>query len=51
MELARRGRERRLNVEKYWQLILSGVGTVGRPASGSASAETGYRWKRWRLPC
>lgn len=46
MELARRGRKRRLGVEEeYWQLILAGVGTVEACNLVGIGRKTGYRWR------
>jgi transposase, IS30 family len=40
--VARRGRKRQLDVEsRYWQLLLSGVGTV----EARRRRKTGYRWR------
>jgi IS30 family transposase len=49
MELARRGRKRRLGVEdEYWQLILAGVGTVEACKLVGIGRKTGYRWRAER---
>jgi IS30 family transposase len=49
MELARRGRKRRLGVEdEYWQLILEGVGTVDACKLVGIGRKTGYRWRAER---
>lgn len=49
MELARRGRKRRLGVEdEYWQLILNGVGTVEACQLVGIGRKTGYRWRAER---
>jgi len=42
----RRGRKRQLDVEsRYWQLILSGVGTVEACRAVGITRKTGYRWR------
>ncbi len=44
--MARRGRKRRLEIEtRYWELILSGVGTVEACQAVGIGRETGYRWR------
>ena len=49
MELARRGRKRRLGIEdEYWQLILTGVGTVEACRLVGIGRKTGYRWRSER---
>jgi transposase, IS30 family len=49
MELARRGRKRRLRIEdEYWQLILAGVGTVEACKLVGIGRKTGYRWRAER---
>ena len=49
MELARRGRKRRLGIEdEYWQLILTGVGTVEACKLVGIGRKTGYRWRAER---
>jgi transposase len=49
MELARRGRKRRLGIEdEYWQLIRSGVGTVEACRLVGIGRKTGYRWRAER---
>lgn len=46
MEMARRGRKRRLGTEdEYWQLILAGVGTVEACKLVGIGRKTGYRWR------
>ena len=46
MEMARRGRKRRLGIEdEYWQLILSGIGTVEACKLVGIGRKTGYRWR------
>jgi transposase, IS30 family len=46
MELARRGRKRRLGVEdEYWHLIMAGVGTVEACKLVGIGRKTGYRWR------
>lgn len=46
MELARRGRKRRLGIEdEYWQLIRAGVGTVEACRRVGVGRKTGYRWR------
>ncbi len=43
--MARRGPKRRLDVESaYWQLVLSGVGTVEACRIVGIGRKTGYRW-------
>lgn len=47
--MARRGRKRRLTLEdEYWQLILSGLGTVEACARLGIGRKTGYRWRAER---
>jgi DNA-binding CsgD family transcriptional regulator len=42
----RRGRKRQLEVEsRYWQLLLSGVGTVQARRLVGITRKTGYRWR------
>lgn len=49
MELARRGRKRRLGIEdQYWELIRSGVGTVEACRQVGVGRKTGYRWRAER---
>jgi transposase, IS30 family len=49
MELARRGRKRRLGIEdEYWQLILAGMGTVEACRLVGVGRKTGYRWRAER---
>src|SRR5690606_13751092 len=44
--MGRRGRKRQLDVEsRYWQLILSGVGTVEACRAVGIGRKTGYRWR------
>jgi hypothetical protein len=44
--MARRGRKRQLDAESlYWQLILSGVGTVAACKEAGIGRKTGYRWR------
>jgi transposase, IS30 family len=44
--MARRGRKRQLDAESlYWQLILSGVGTVEACREVGIGRKTGYRWR------
>lgn len=44
--MARRGRKRRLETESlYWQLIISGVGTVQACQEAGIGRKTGYRWR------
>jgi IS30 family transposase len=44
--MGRRGRKRRLDVESaYWQLVLSGVGTVEACKKLGIGRKTGYRWR------
>jgi IS30 family transposase len=44
--MGRRGRKRQLDVEsRYWQLILSGVGTVEACRAVGITRKTGYRWR------
>ena len=44
--MARRGRKRRLEIEtQYWQLILSGMGTVEACQAVGVGRKTGYRWR------
>jgi hypothetical protein len=44
--MARRGRKRQLDVEtQYWQLLLSGVGTVEACRQVGIGRKTGYRWR------
>lgn len=46
VEMARRGRKRRLGIEdEYWQLILAGVGTVEACRLVGIGRKTGYRWR------
>jgi IS30 family transposase len=46
MTMARRGRKRRLGIEdEYWQLILTGVGTVEACKMVGIGRKTGYRWR------
>src|SRR5882762_7311303 len=43
--MARRGRKRRLDLESwYWQLIMSGMGTVEACKIVGIGRKTGYRW-------
>ena len=50
--MGRRGRKRQLAVEdKYWQLILSGVGTVEACRRVGVTRKTGYRWLVGDPPC
>jgi len=47
--MGRRGRKRQLAVEdEYWQLILSGVGTVEACRRVGVTRKTGYRWRAER---
>lgn len=47
--MARRGRKRRLGIEdEYWQLILTGVGTVEACKLVGIGRKTGYRWRAER---
>jgi transposase-like protein len=49
MELARRGRKRRLGIEdEYWQLIRSGVGPVEACRLVGIGRKTGYRGRAER---
>ncbi len=49
MKLGRRGRKRRLGIEdEYWQLILSGIGTVEACKLVGVGRKTGYRWRAER---
>ena len=44
--MARRGRKRQLDAESlYWQLILSGLGTVAACKEVGIGRKTGYRWR------
>jgi transposase, IS30 family len=44
--MARRGRKRRLEAESlYWELIISGVGTVQACQEAGIGRKTGYRWR------
>jgi transposase len=44
--MGRRGRKRRLDVATaYWQLVLSGVGTVEACRVLGIGRKTGYRWR------
>jgi transposase, IS30 family len=44
--MARRGRKRQLEAESlYWQLVLSGVGTVAACKEVGIGRKTGYRWR------
>ncbi len=44
--MARRGRKRQTEVEsRYWQLLLSGVGTVMACEQVGIDRKTGYRWR------
>lgn len=44
--MGRRGRKRQLDVEsRYWQLLLSGVGTVEACRMVGIGRKTGYRWR------
>jgi IS30 family transposase len=44
--MTRRGRKRRLEIEtRYWELILSGVGTVEACQAVGIGRKTGYRWR------
>jgi transposase, IS30 family len=44
--MARRGRKRRLDAESmYWQLIVSGMGTVQACQEVGIGRKTGYRWR------
>jgi len=44
--MARRGRKRQLDVEsRYWQLLLSGTGTVQACQLVGITRKTGYRWR------
>ncbi len=44
--MARRGRKRRLEVEaRYWELIMSGVGTFEACRRVGIGHKTGYRWR------
>jgi transposase, IS30 family len=46
MQMGRRGRKRQLDVEsRYWQLVLSGVGTVEACRMVGIGRKTGYRWR------
>src|SRR5690349_7043886 len=43
--MSRRGRKRQLDVEsRYWQLLLSGIGTVQASRMVGTTRKTGYRW-------
>jgi IS30 family transposase len=47
--MGRRGRKRQLDVEaRYWELVLSGVGTVQACKSVGIGRKTGYRWRAER---
>lgn len=49
MEMARRGRKRRLGVEEeYWALVVAGVGTVEACRRVGITRKTGYRWRAER---
>jgi IS30 family transposase len=44
--MGRRGRKRRLEVEdRYWELVLAGVGTVEACRQLGIGRKTGYRWR------
>jgi hypothetical protein len=44
--MGRRGRKRQLEVEaRYWQLLLSGVGTIEACRKVGITRKTGYRWR------
>jgi hypothetical protein len=44
--MARRGRKRQLGTEsEYWQLLLSGIGTVEACRAVGIGRKTGYRWR------
>jgi DNA-binding transcriptional ArsR family regulator len=44
--MGRRGRKRQLDVEsRYWQLVLSGLGTVEACRAVGITRKTGYRWR------
>jgi IS30 family transposase len=44
--MARRGRKRQLDTESvYWQLLLSGTGTVEACRAVGIGRKTGYRWR------
>ena len=44
--MGRRGRKRQLDVEsRYWQLLLSGLGTVEACRQVGIGRKTGYRWR------
>src|ERR1022692_2551292 len=44
--MARRGRKRQLDAESlYWQLLLSGTGTVEACKVAGIGRKTGYRWR------
>jgi IS30 family transposase len=44
--MAWRGRKRPLDVEsRYWQLLLSGTGTVQACQLVGITRKTGYRWR------
>jgi len=44
--MGRRGRKRQLEVEsRYWQLLLSGIGTVQACQLVGITRKTGYRWR------
>src|SRR5689334_4619616 len=46
LSMGRRGRKRQLDVEsRYWQLILSGIGTVEACRAVGITRKTGYRWR------
>jgi transposase, IS30 family len=47
--MGRRGRKRQLDVEaRYWELVLSGVGTVQACRMVGIGRKTGYRWRAER---
>ncbi len=47
--MGRRGRKRQLDVEaRYWELVLSGVGTVQACKMVGVGRKTGYRWRAER---
>lgn len=44
--MTRRGRKRRRGTKSlYWQLILSGMGTVEACQEAGIGRKTGYRWR------
>ncbi|MER7894484.1 helix-turn-helix domain-containing protein [Micromonospora sp. NPDC094482] len=44
--MGQRGRKRQLDVEaRYWQLLLSGIGTVQACRMVGNTRKTGYRWR------